>query len=117
MEGKEKWSTVIRKGGKGGQRRFMMLLVTIPGVRGGGMRHCVRGVQLDEYGSGLVPAGAGRGVPPWGTSVPGFKVSNTKIPTAAVLTLFGKYYGTIKRDSFFWTNPFCACHPLGSGAR
>ncbi len=27
---------------------------------------------------------------------------------AFVLTLFGKYYGTIKRDGFFWVNPFCA---------
>ncbi len=27
---------------------------------------------------------------------------------AYVLTLFGKYYGTIKTDGFFWTNPFCA---------
>ncbi len=27
---------------------------------------------------------------------------------AYVLTLFGKYYGTIKRDGFFWVNPFCA---------
>lgn len=26
---------------------------------------------------------------------------------AYVLTLFGKYYGTIKRDGFFWVNPFC----------
>ena len=27
---------------------------------------------------------------------------------AYVLTLFGKYYGTIKRDGFFWVNPFCS---------
>ena len=33
---------------------------------------------------------------------------------ALVLTLFGKYYGTIKRDGFFWTNPFCACINPGS---
>ncbi len=26
---------------------------------------------------------------------------------AYVLTLFGKYYGTIKRDGFYWVNPFC----------
>lgn len=26
---------------------------------------------------------------------------------AYVLTLFGKYYGTLKRDGFFWVNPFC----------
>ncbi len=26
---------------------------------------------------------------------------------AVVLTLFGKYYGTLKNDGFFWVNPFC----------
>ncbi len=26
---------------------------------------------------------------------------------AFVFTLFGKYYGTLKRDGFFWVNPFC----------
>ncbi len=27
---------------------------------------------------------------------------------AFVLTLFGKYYGTLKQDGFFWVNPFCS---------
>ena len=27
---------------------------------------------------------------------------------AYVLTLFGKYYGTLKTDGFYWTNPFCS---------
>lgn len=27
---------------------------------------------------------------------------------AYVLTLFGKYYGTLKREGFFWVNPFCS---------
>lgn len=27
---------------------------------------------------------------------------------AMVLTLFGKYYGTIKRSGFYYTNPFCS---------
>ncbi|MBR7186632.1 MAG: SPFH domain-containing protein [Clostridia bacterium] len=26
---------------------------------------------------------------------------------AYVFTLFGKYYGTLKRDGFYWVNPFC----------
>ncbi len=26
---------------------------------------------------------------------------------AVVLTLFGKYYGTLKNDGFYWVNPFC----------
>ncbi len=41
---------------------------------------------------------------------------------AYVLTLFGKYYGTIKRDGFYWVNPFCsAVNParqaMGSASR
>ena len=26
---------------------------------------------------------------------------------ALVLTLFGKYVGTLKNDGFYWVNPFC----------
>ena len=38
---------------------------------------------------------------------------------ALVLTLFGKYYGSVKSDGFFWVNPFCAAYnpaaaPVGS---
>lgn len=44
--------------------------------------------------------------------MPGFKVLNPN--EAVVLTLFGKYYGTIKKDGFYWTNPFCACINPGS---
>lgn len=36
----------------------------------------------------------------------GFKVLNPN--EALVLTLFGKYYGTLKNDGFYWTNIFCA---------
>ena len=35
----------------------------------------------------------------------GFKV--LKPQEALVLTLFGKYYGTIKDAGFYWVNPFC----------
>ena len=30
-----------------------------------------------------------------------------EINEARVLTLFGKYYGTVKKNGFLWTNPFC----------
>ena len=36
----------------------------------------------------------------------GFKV--LKPQEALVLTLFGKYYGTLKGDGFYWVNPFCS---------
>lgn len=35
----------------------------------------------------------------------GLKVLNPQ--EALVLTLFGKYVGTIKEDGFYWVNPFC----------
>ena len=34
---------------------------------------------------------------------------------AVVLTLFGKYHGTIKKDGFFWVNPFCSAFNPASG--
>lgn len=37
--------------------------------------------------------------------LPGFKVLAPN--QALVLTFFGKYYGTLKRDGFFYVNPFC----------
>lgn len=43
----------------------------------------------------------------------GFKVLGPN--EAVVLTLFGKYYGTIKKDGFYWVSPFCACINPGSG--
>lgn len=34
---------------------------------------------------------------------------------ALVLTLFGKYHGTIKTEGFFWVNPFCSAFNPASG--
>lgn len=42
----------------------------------------------------------------------GFKVLNPN--EAVVLNLFGKYYGTLKGDGFFWVNPLCASINPGS---
>jgi len=43
----------------------------------------------------------------------GFKV--LKPQEALVLTLFGKYKGTLKDDGFYWVNPFCtAVNPAAS---
>ena len=30
---------------------------------------------------------------------------------AVVLTLFGKYIGTLKEAGFYWVNPFCTNYP------
>ena len=43
----------------------------------------------------------------------GLKILNPN--EALVLTLFGKYYGTIKKDGFYFVNPFCtAFNPSAS---
>lgn len=34
---------------------------------------------------------------------------------ALVLTLFGRYVGTLKGDGFFWVNPFCTAFNLAAG--
>lgn len=45
----------------------------------------------------------------------GFKILEPK--EALVLTLFGKYYGTIKSEGFFFVNPFCgAVNPTAKSA-
>ncbi len=36
---------------------------------------------------------------------------------ALVLTLFGRYVGTLKGDGFFWVNPFCTAFNPASGTR
>ncbi len=45
----------------------------------------------------------------------GLKV--TKPNEALVLTLFGRYYGTIKQEGFYWVNPFVtAVNPITTGS-
>ena len=39
--------------------------------------------------------------------IPALGLTVLKPPEALVLTLFGKYKGTLKGDGFFWVNPFC----------
>ncbi|MGX8703405.1 MAG: SPFH domain-containing protein, partial [bacterium] len=36
---------------------------------------------------------------------------------ALVLTLFGRYVGTLKGDGFFWVNPFCTAFNPAAGTR
>lgn len=40
--------------------------------------------------------------------MPGFKIVAPN--EAIVLLFFGKYYGTIARDGFYWVNPFCTAY-------
>ena len=115
MEGKEKMVNRYQEREAKAANGFMMLLVTILVFAAAVCGIVFGAIQLDEYGSGLGAFLLALGVVciPLGCILcPGFKVLNPN--EAVVLTLFGKYYGTIKRDGFFWTNPFCACLNPGS---
>ena len=115
MEGKEKMVNRYQEREAKAANGFMMLLVTILVFAAAVCGSVFGAIQLDEYGSGLGAFLLALGVvcTPLGCILcPGFKVLNPN--EAVVLTLFGKYYGTIKRDGFFWTNPFCACINPGS---
>ena len=115
MEGKEKMVNRYQEREAKAANGFMMLLVTILVFAAAVCGIVFGAIQLDEYGSGLGAFLLALGVvcTPLGCILcPGFKVLNPN--EAVVLTLFGKYYGTIKRDGFFWTNPFCACINPGS---
>ncbi len=43
----------------------------------------------------------------------GLKIVNPN--EAVVLTLFGKYHGTIRQEGYFWVNPFCSSFNPASG--
>jgi regulator of protease activity HflC (stomatin/prohibitin superfamily) len=47
--------------------------------------------------------------------LPGFTVINPN--QSSVLTLFGKYKGTIKKNGFYWTNPFMTKKKISLRAR
>lgn len=67
----------------------------------------IYGAILEEQGEGIVLLIIGVVYLCIGWIViPGFKV--LKPQEALVLTLFGKYIGTLKGDGFYFVNPFCA---------
>ncbi len=92
---------------------WLMLLVGVV-VVAGGIAMCVLGGQSDDsFAVVYVIAGAA-------VAVAGlFLLGGLKIihpNEALVLTLFGKYYGSVKSDGFFWVNPFCAAYNPAAAA-
>ena len=47
--------------------------------------------------------------------IPGFKLINPN--EALVLTLFGKYKGTLKSPGFYFVNPFCSGYNPAAGTK
>ncbi len=86
---------------------WLMLAVTIAAVVGSIALFVAGAVFLAENTAFVALMAAGVvGLVVGLTLFGGFKLVQPN--EAFVLTLFGKYYGTIKRDGFFWVNPFCA---------
>ncbi len=81
---------------------WLMLAITI-GIFLGGIALFVAGAATGA--AGLIVAGTLSVTLLFGLLVNGFKV--IKPNEALVLVLFGKYYGTIAEEGFFWVNPFC----------
>lgn len=67
------------------------------------------GIKLDEGGSILATFGMIIGIL-WVVFgwIPFLGLKIIKPQEALVLTLFGKYIGTLKTEGFYWVNPFCS---------
>ena len=88
------------------KKHGMLILVLTIIVLLGALAVTIYGATLstEEYASPILIAGIVVLCLAW-IPLPGLKV--LKPQEALVLTLFGKYIGTIKGDGFFWVNPFC----------
>ncbi len=84
-----------------GVNGWIMLAVVIVGFLGG-VAGAIAGAVITE-GAGFIPGAILMLIAI--ICIPGFKVLAPN--EALVLTLFGKYHGTLKKDGFYFVNPFC----------
>lgn len=83
-----------------------MLFISIIGVLAG-IALCIAGPVMADGGTAVLAVIAGVIlILLFCTCMCGLKIVNPN--EALVLTLFGKYHGTIKKDGFFFVNPFSA---------
>ena len=94
---------------------WLFLLISVIFVVGG-IALCVVGGSIVEANLSPVPVAAGAVLAVVGLLLLcGLKILHPN--EALVLTLFGKYYGSVKADGFFWVNPFCvAFNPVAGAA-
>ena len=88
---------------------WLMILVTIIMLVAGILMFAIGGGLMEAEGSAMAAVLMVVGALVFVCAIiflGGFKVLQPN--EAYVLTLFGKYYGTIKREGFFWANPFCS---------
>ncbi len=84
---------------------MQVLLITIAVMIASFVGVIFGGMELDEGGSPILFIGSLIVFVLTFILIPGFKV--LKPQEALVLTLFGKYVGTLKGDGFYFVNPFC----------
>ena len=84
-----------------GLNGWIMLAVVIVGFLGG-VAGAIAGAVITE-GAGFIPGAILMLIAI--ICIPGFKVLAPN--EALVFTLFGKYHGTLKKDGFYFVNPFC----------
>ena len=85
---------------------LIVMLATIAALLAGLACVILGAIELENGGSGLLFV-LGLVILAFGwLPIPGLKV--LKPQEALVLTLFGKYIGTLKGDGFYFVNPFCS---------
>jgi regulator of protease activity HflC (stomatin/prohibitin superfamily) len=91
-----------------GKKKGMLVMVLCILVELAAMATFICGIALSDNGTAwavvLILAGLAVALTAW-IPLCGLKV--LKPQEALVLTLFGKYIGTLKDDGFYWVNPFC----------
>ena len=91
---------------------FLFLFIVLVA---GGIALCCLAAQMEQSGLFLAICIVGIALVLLGLFVlTGLKILHPN--EAVVLTLFGKYYGSIKKDGFFWVNPFCSIFNPAAGA-
>ena len=88
LDNKEKW-----------YRGMMVLFILLYAVAAAAVIFGAAFEQIPLMVIGIIWASLG-----W---IPFLGLKVLKPQEALVLTLFGKYVGTLKNDGFYWVNPFC----------
>ena len=84
---------------------MLMMIIDIAGVLSGAFLCIICPVLFRGFAEGLGVAAGLLLITLFSIMFAGLKVVNPN--EALVLTLFGKYHGTIRKAGFFFVNPFC----------
>ena len=88
---------------------LLFIAVFVYGVMGFDANENISGLRLTAFIAGIIWMCIG-----W---FPLLGLRILKPQEALVLTLFGKYIGTLKNEGFYWVNPFCTSFNPAAGTR